>query len=375
MWKKYINSFKFIMSLVIVILFFFVIIFSDKFYKWTDPIIVNENFIQSSLWKSDAIDLDMISVEINNNDEWIITYIVKAWDSLDKIANKFWVTISHIQKVNNIQSWNPIRPWQKIVITDQEDWFLYSMKEKINVLVFANKYNLEVNDLLTLNYLQDETELLMPWQEIFISISKDEAYKVWLLQKPKPVVKPKIITNYKPVISKQTTSKTLKPWTTSQEVVTKITKSEIISQRAFNKPIKNKFYAWYCTWYAAIIMPSIFPYIDENTQARPFGWNAVEWYDNAKKAWFSVGKKPMVWALIIYYKWWRLTYAWHVWKVINYYPDTWKMIIRDMNRVWKFIVTERRESVSNSNIKWYIYPPKTPWKPWWATDANDSATE
>jgi hypothetical protein len=79
----------------------------------------------------------------------------------------------------------------------------------------------------------------------------------------------------------------------------------------------------------------------------------------------------MVWSLIIYYKWWRLTYAGHVWKVINYYPDTWKMIIRDMNRVGKFIVTERRENVSNSNIKWYIYPPKTPWKPAWTKEKTE----
>lgn len=338
-------------------------IFSDKFYKWTNPVLVSENFIQSSLGKSDAIDLDMVSVEINEQDQWIINYIVRAWDSLDKIANKFWVTVAHIKKVNSIQAWNPIRPWQKIVITDEEDWFLYDVKEKINVLVFANKYSLKIEELLSLNYLQDESEILLPWQEIFISISKDDAYKVWLLEKPKPVVKPKIITNYKPVINKQTTKKNITVWSTPEQVSLTVKRSEVISQWVYNKPIKNKFYPWYCTWYAAIIMPSIFPYSSENVQERPFGWNAVQWYDNAKKAWFSVGKKPMVWSLIIYYKWWRLTYAWHVWKVINYYPDTGKMIIRDMNRVGKFIVTERREEVSNSNIKWYIYPPKTPWKP------------
>jgi hypothetical protein len=31
-------------------------------------------------------------------------------------------------------------------------------------------------------------------------------------------------------------------------------------------------------------MPSIFPYVSENVQERPFGGNAVEWYENARKA-------------------------------------------------------------------------------------------
>jgi hypothetical protein len=62
--------------------------------------------------------------------------------------------------------------------------------------------------------------------------------------------------------------------------------------------------------------------------------------------------------LIVYQKGWRLTYAGHVGKVINYYPDDSKMIIRDMNRVAKFVVTERWEDTGNKNIKCYIYPGK-----------------
>ena len=34
------------------------------------------------------------------------------------------------------------------------------------------------------------------------------------------------------------------------------------------------------------------------------------------------------------------------------------MIIRDMNRVAKFVVTERWEDTGNKNIKCYIYPWK-----------------
>jgi hypothetical protein len=34
-----------------------------------------------------------------------------------------------------------------------------------------------------------------------------------------------------------------------------------------------------------------------------------------------------------------------------------------MNYSGKFVVTRRIDSIDNSNIKWYIYMPKTPWKP------------
>jgi hypothetical protein len=47
--------------------------------------------------------------------------------------------------------------------------------------------------------------------------------------------------------------------------------------------------------------------------------------------------------------------AWHVGKVISYNSDEDKMIVRDMNYVAKFVVTERREYADNKSIKCYIY--------------------
>jgi hypothetical protein len=61
--------------------------------------------------------------------------------------------------------------------------------------------------------------------------------------------------------------------------------------------------------------------------------------------------------LIVYQNGWRWAYAWHVGRIMQYKPAEWKMLIREMNWIGKFIVTDRRESVDNANIKWYIYPP------------------
>jgi hypothetical protein len=47
--------------------------------------------------------------------------------------------------------------------------------------------------------------------------------------------------------------------------------------------------------------------------------------------------------------------AGHVGKVINYYPEDGKMIIRDMNYLGKFVVTERWEDPDNNAISCYIY--------------------
>ena len=246
-------------------------------------------------------------------------------------------------------------------ISNQVDGIIYTVTDKTNVVVFANKYNLNLQDLMTLNYVQDETEIFSPGQEIFINITKDKAYELGLLEKPAPEIIPKSTIAYRPTNNKS--GKTIVK-TTTKKATTIVsdadsadtmdtTKGTIISSRTYTKKIKNGFAVGYCTWYAAIISPNIFPYINEMTQSRDFGGDANQWCANAKKAGFRVGSKPAVGALIVYSK--LRSSAGHVGKVINYYPDDGKMIIRDMNYLGKFIVTERREDTDNSKISCYIY--------------------
>ena len=47
--------------------------------------------------------------------------------------------------------------------------------------------------------------------------------------------------------------------------------------------------------------------------------------------------------------------AGHVGKVTKYYASESKMVIEDMNRIAKFVVTQRREDTDNGNISCYIY--------------------
>jgi surface antigen len=318
---------------------------------------------------SASINLDSIAtVELDEQNQWVIQYVVKAWDSLWKIASMFWTTVSQIKKTNNISN-NPIRPWDKLLITDDDEWIIYELPEKTTVLVFANKYNLNKEDFMTINSIQDESEILQQGQELFLPITQERAYDIWLLIKPEP--KPEPVKPKPPIASKPTPKPTPKPpiaskptpkpntSTTVSNVIEQTPTSNskiwtILSKRVFNKKISNSFAPWNCTRYVAAVTPSIFPYTDENTQTRPFGWNAKDWYANASKAGYSVGKTPRAWAIVVYGT--LRSPAGHVWIVDNYDAEAWEITVRDMNYAWKYIVTKRIESSTNPKIIWYIYP-------------------
>jgi surface antigen len=147
---------------------------------------------------------------------------------------------------------------------------------------------------MTLNYVQDKSEILYKGQDVFLNITNDQAYDVGLIKRPTPSIVIKPNNPYKPVINKPVS---ISKKTSTQQFITEesdttndtsdttpVAKSKIISQWVFKKDVKNSFYAGYCTWYAAIISPEIFPYTSENKQEREFGGNAREWCDNAKKA-------------------------------------------------------------------------------------------
>ncbi len=334
---------------------------ADIFSKGDELLSINSGFIQGNDGISYNINLDAINIDTSTTTDGVIQYTVQTWDTLLKIASVFWSTVSSIQKDNTIKTDknDELTPGLVLKVSNQIDGIIYTTKDKINVVVFANKYNLNLQDLMTLNYVQDESEIFAPGQEVFINVSKEKAYDLGLLDRPKPEIIPQSTITNKPVINKsgKIVSKVIKSNTVIAALDDQNTapdiQSKIISQWTYTKPIKNGFYAWNCTWYAAIISPQIFPYVDDTTQNRPFGGDATQWCSNAQKAWYRIGSKPAVGALIVYSN--INSSAGHVGKVINYYPDDNKMIIRDMNYIAKFVVTERWENTNNSKIKCYIY--------------------
>ena len=361
-----INYVKFVSSLFLIVFFVFVIVYANKFSKWEEPLAVDASFIEWDDGISNEINMDAITIDIDNNANGTIQYVVQPGDTLFKIASTFGTTITTIQKVNNLK-WEP-QAGQTLKIVDTNDGIVYTVKEKTNVVVFANMYSLNVQDLMTLNYLADQSELLSPGQELFINISKEKAYDLGLLERPKPEIIPQTTITYKPTINKPSKrgqdQKPAKPsggqvtvpapdQNTPDTTDSSVNRSSIISKWTYTKNIINGFARGQCTRYAAIISPNIFPYTDETTQSRDFWGNAGEWCTSAKAAGYKVGKKPAAGALIVYSR--LRSSAGHVGKVMSYYPDDGKLIVRDMNYAGRFIVTERWEDVSNAKIKCYIY--------------------
>lgn len=136
-------------------------------------------------------------------------------------------------------------------------------------------------------------------------------------------------------------------------------KSKIISVREMDGNVNNTFAPWYCTYWAARISPEFFPYSeDKMSQERTRGGNAIDRCEGAEKAGFKIGSTPSIGSLIVYKKVGSNVTFWHVGKVMYYNKWYKSLIIRDMNWIWKFIMSDRWENSENENVKCYIYPTK-----------------
>ena len=359
------NKLKGILTIVALIAFVIIILNVNKSKDSYQVSYVNPNFIGEGE-RDITISMDVLSISTDSEEAAVVQYVVKEGDTLNSIATTFWITVSNLKKINKIKS---VKPWDKIIVTNEEDGIVYKLRETQNIKVFADKYNLNLEDLMTLNYISDSTEMLYKDQEIFINVSEESANKIpWFIDKGQPDLSPVVVTPKKTTTTKSTTTKTTttKKTTTPEKVNGNIDLSngegawssagKVLSKWTYTENVTNGFYRGNCTWYVATQMPSIFPYVSETKQSRPFGWDAKDWYPNAQRAWFKVWKTPKTWAILVYG---QLRHpAGHVAIVRAYYPEKWEMLVEDMNYAGKFIVTQRIESVNRKQIIWYIYPPE-----------------
>jgi len=132
--------------------------------------------------------------------------------------------------------------------------------------------------------------------------------------------------------------------------------TNLISTRNIDSSVNNTFAAGYCTYGAARISPEFFPYSGSTEQVRTRWGNAIDRCENAKAAGFDIGANARVGALIIYNPGNRISALGHVGKVMYYNNKTSYMIIRDMNRVWRNIMSDHWDTTSTANIKCFIYP-------------------
>lgn len=141
--------------------------------------------------------------------------------------------------------------------------------------------------------------------------------------------------------------------------VSSLKNGNLISIWSMDSDIENSFTKWYCTYGAARISPEFFPFIEENTQQRTWWGNAVDRCENAAATWYKIWSLPVQWSLVVYNAGGRFGTYGHVGKVVHYDKTHKKIIVRDMAWVGKWLMTDRREDVTTSSVKCYIYNNRT----------------
>lgn len=340
--KKNIPNIMF--SLVVLVGFSYLILASDKFFIQEKRFWVKADFLEVQDDKLDwYISLDNIIITNELSDKF--TYIVQPWDTLSSIAIKFWTTVETIKKVNSIKRDN-LKIWDKIIISE-EDWIIYQIPQKTTLKAFASKYGLNIWKLKEINYISEDNYEFDKWDELFVPITNQEAQKLWLIVVP--------VYNKENKVTTKSTTKSWKAVTKKQEVFEPAftwNGSDVVSKGYFKPNIQNGFYRGHCTRYVAI---KKFPYTSKSKQSRIWWGNAKDWYRNAKEAWYSVGKTPKNWSIVVLRYWGsRYYYAWHVWIVSSVDWAKKRILIDEMNAVWRFVVSKRWIPMDWSII-WYIY--------------------
>ncbi|MBP7061681.1 hypothetical protein KBA84_02500 [Patescibacteria group bacterium] len=81
--SKGLNTLKFAFSLVVMILFAYVMVYADRFYKGEgEEIVLSSHFLQAPKDESAGIDVNAIVVGSTDSEEGVIQYVIQAGDNM-----------------------------------------------------------------------------------------------------------------------------------------------------------------------------------------------------------------------------------------------------------------------------------------------------
>ncbi len=381
-------------SLIVICIFWYVIIRTDQFYVPEQSLNIHRKFIATSSVRDAAIQLNNIDLVPIEASDGVTKHIVQRGESLSRIATKYGTTTTKIKEINSLSS-DRLKVGQELFVTDVPG-IIHSVKQDTNFLVFANKYNLNLEDLMTLNYVTQEEATITKGTEVFLPITIEKAYELGIEEKPAPQPQRVIVKNTVPVAKPATPKATVakapvakpviqpvvqaRPTVTAQELASTVAEisptqaaiqeaqpkeiiedsgpyaGQVVATRRDNSPIvNNSFYPGYCTYWAARKRPDIFPYISETSQKRTFGGNARQWLSNAQAAGLPTGSTPTPGAIAVFQQWWPgyVSYG-HVGIVQKIDRDKRIFLIEDMNNAGKYVVTQRWVDMDDPNISGYI---------------------
>lgn len=131
-------------------------------------------------WNNWNIQFDMlITLEW---DDSTISYSVAPGDTLSEIAKLFGTTTSAIAEANGLWVWGILRVGQKLKIAYDKS-IIYDVPEEMLVGDFSSRYDVSLEELITLNNFTDETDAIDAGQQIFVPLNRVEAQDRWLIKK------------------------------------------------------------------------------------------------------------------------------------------------------------------------------------------------
>jgi len=84
----------------------------------------------------------------------------------------------------SISNANTLIKGQKLEIDFDQEQIIYEVNQSSSVADFANEYDLEIDDLMTLNYFGSPQEMMEPGQQLFLDLTREEAEVKDLRQQP-----------------------------------------------------------------------------------------------------------------------------------------------------------------------------------------------
>ncbi len=339
----------------------------DDFYRWnidkssileTFDVRNDEDLDMFTSWTDDDSEISVnIPLEEERDTRWdneIIDYIVKPWDSIWTISQKFKISPKSIIELNNLSWKKYLKPWMKLRILPTS-WILYKVKAGDTISNIAQKFNVDKNKIIEQNFPSWEI-LLKKGQELIIPWAK------YIPPKPKIEIKDNSKNN---LISKNKIKK--KKIIKSRFVWPKLEWPKLKAKK-IKKTYKKKKINFSTKWYYRLRRHKPFSWAPWNCTRYvasykhvTWRWNANRWLYNAKRAWVKWvhywRMVPRPWYIVVFNGRWYNPRYWHVAIVMSVNPKKWTMVVSEMNYAWKRKVTYRTVKLNHRAIRWYIDVP------------------
>ena len=157
-----------------------------QFHMWesVNPVVASVVFAQQVADEQQDGSLQFENLLTDTWEDNRLVYTVQSWESIWSIAKQFATSTKELLTANDLENANLLRPGQKIIISYAKDQLIYEIEESSSLQMFSEKYELDIDELINLNFFSDSTHFLDVGDQILLDLSIPEAQRKNLYQKP-----------------------------------------------------------------------------------------------------------------------------------------------------------------------------------------------